>query len=163
MQTLGLKHRVPDCRCSSALNAQTSQSELSPADAVHQLDAGDRDRRIPESLEAQHHGEALLHAPMVLLYQVIQVFRRAQLRVRGERAIAFQLAHRTVRCSVAVERDCLRAAPLAFDRFTKERLGGCDIAPGAQPEIDRPARPVNGTVEVAPLASDLDVCLVDPP
>ena len=61
---------------------------------------------------------------MVLLYQITQVFRRAQLRVRGQRAIGFQLAHRTVRCGVAVQRDCPRAALLAFDRFTKERLGG---------------------------------------
>jgi hypothetical protein len=52
---------------------------------------------------------------------------------------------------------------LAFDRFTKECLGGGDIALGAQPEIDRPARPINGTIQVAPLALDLDVGLVDPP
>src|ERR1700758_3973740 len=74
VQTLGLEHRVPDCRRSSALNAQRSQSELSLADAMHQLDADDRDRRIPEFLEPEHHGDALLHAPMVLLNQVVQVF-----------------------------------------------------------------------------------------
>jgi hypothetical protein len=34
------------------LNGQMSQSELSLADAMHQLDAGDCDRRIPEPLEA---------------------------------------------------------------------------------------------------------------
>jgi hypothetical protein len=67
-----------------------------------------------------------------------------------------------VRCRVAVQRDCSRAALLAFDRFAEERLGGRDIALGAQPEVDRPARPINGTIQVAPLASNLDVCLVDP-
>jgi hypothetical protein len=41
-------------------------------------------QRRPRSLRS---GNALLHAPMVLLYQVVQVFRRAQLCVRGERAI----------------------------------------------------------------------------
>jgi hypothetical protein len=45
------KRRVPDCRRSSALNAQTPQSDLSLADAMHQLDAGDRDRRIPGHLK----------------------------------------------------------------------------------------------------------------
>jgi hypothetical protein len=55
-------------------------------------------------LEAEHHSDALLHAPMVLLYLVIQMFRRAQLRVRSERAIGFQFAHRTVGCGVAVQR-----------------------------------------------------------
>jgi hypothetical protein len=44
---------------------------------MHQLDAGDRERRIFEPLEAQHHSDALLHAPVVLLNQVVQVFRRA--------------------------------------------------------------------------------------
>jgi hypothetical protein len=45
-----------------------SQSKLSLPDAMQQLDAGDRDRRICEPLEAEHHSDALLHAPMVLLY-----------------------------------------------------------------------------------------------
>jgi len=62
-------------RCSFALNAETSQSELPLPDAVQQLDAGDRDCRICEPLKAEHHRDALLHAPMVLLYQGIQVFR----------------------------------------------------------------------------------------
>src|SRR6516162_7474853 len=98
---------------------------------------------------------------MVLLDHVVQVFRRAQLGARGQRAIGLQLTHCTVRCGVAIQRDCPRAALLAFDRFTKERLGCRHIAPGAQPEVDRPTRPVNGPVQVAPLASDLDVGLVD--
>ena len=84
--------------------------------------------------EAEHHSNPLLHTPMVLLDQVVQVFRRAQLGVSGQRAIGFQLTHRTVRCGVTVQRDGPRAALLAFDRFTKERLGSRDIAPGAQPE-----------------------------
>jgi hypothetical protein len=48
------------------LNAQTCQCELSLAVAVHQLDTGDRDRRIFEVLEADHHSDALLYASMVL-------------------------------------------------------------------------------------------------
>jgi len=56
-----------------------------------------------------------------------------------QRAIGFQLAHCTVRCGVAVQRDCLRGALLAFDRFADERLGGRDVAFSAQPEVDRPA------------------------
>jgi hypothetical protein len=66
------------------LMAETSHRKLPLADTVHQLDAGDRDHRITELLEAEHHSEALLHAPMVLLNQVVQVFRRTQLRVRRQ-------------------------------------------------------------------------------
>ncbi|SDR54815.1 Porin subfamily protein [Rhizobiales bacterium GAS191] len=37
------------------MNVKTSKSELSLTDAMHQLNAGDRDRRIREPLEAEHH------------------------------------------------------------------------------------------------------------
>jgi hypothetical protein len=68
-----------------------------------------------------------------------------------------------MRCCIAVQRDCLQGTLLAPDRFAKERLGGRNIAFDAQPEVDRPAGPVNGTVQVAPFASDLDVGLVNSP
>jgi len=42
----------PRLQAQLGLERQTSQCELSLPDAVQQLDAGDRDRRIPESLEA---------------------------------------------------------------------------------------------------------------
>jgi hypothetical protein len=48
------------------LNAQTCQCELFLVDAVHQPDTGDRDRRIFEAREADHHSDALLYASMVL-------------------------------------------------------------------------------------------------
>jgi hypothetical protein len=47
-----------------------------------------------------------------------------------------------MRCSVAVQRDYPRGALSAFDGFTKERLGGRDIALGTQPEFDRPVASV---------------------
>ena len=59
------------------------------ADAVHQLDAGDRDRRIPECLEAEHHGDPLLHASMVLLNRIIQVFDERSFVSAGSEPSAF--------------------------------------------------------------------------
>jgi len=44
------------------LKAQTWQSELSFADAMHKLDAGDRNRRILEPLEAEHRSAMVLVA-----------------------------------------------------------------------------------------------------
>jgi hypothetical protein len=41
---------------------------------MHQLDAGDRDGCVPEPLEAEHRGDALLHGPVVLFDQVIEEF-----------------------------------------------------------------------------------------
>jgi hypothetical protein len=59
------------------LNAETSQFELSLPNAVQQLEAGDRDRCIAEPLETEHHGDALLHTPMVLLVTELLVERCA--------------------------------------------------------------------------------------
>jgi hypothetical protein len=42
---------------------------------VQQLDAGDCDCRGFEPLEAQHWTDAELHPAMILLDQVVQVFR----------------------------------------------------------------------------------------
>jgi hypothetical protein len=56
---------VPDSGRSSALNTESTQPELSFAYAVHQFNAGDRDRRVAELLEPQHDRNALLDAAMV--------------------------------------------------------------------------------------------------
>ena len=101
---------------------------------------------VAELLEPQHYSNALLDAAVVLLNQVIEVFRRTQFGVPRQRTVGFQLTHRTVRCSVPVQRDRLRWTPLTLDRLAEESLGGSDVAPGAQPEIDCPARPVHGTI-----------------
>ena len=158
-----MEHGIPHCRRKSTLDTQTSQSELSLADAMHQFDTGDRNRRGREALEAQHRGNSLFHAPMVLLDQIVQVLRRPELRLGGQQAIGFQLTHRTVRRGIAVQSDRPGSIVLAFDRLPKKRLGGRDIALGAQPEVNRPPRPIHGTIEIAPFASNFDVCLVHPP
>jgi hypothetical protein len=67
VETSSLEHGIPHCRRKSTLDTQTPQSELSLSDAMHQFDAGDRNRRGREALEAQHRGDSLFHAPMVLL------------------------------------------------------------------------------------------------
>jgi hypothetical protein len=99
VQTSDPKYRVPDCRCSSALNVQTSQCELTFPDAVQQLDAGNRDRRISEALEAEHHSNALLHAPMVLLYQLFRYFDERSFVSAGSEPSA--LSSRTARWDAA--------------------------------------------------------------
>ena len=68
-----------------------------------------------------------------------------------------------MRRSIAVQRDRLRGALLALHRLAEEGFGRGYVTPGAQPEVDRPTRPIDGTIEIAPLASDPDVCLVNTP
>src|SRR5215218_6464210 len=51
---------------------------------------------------------------------------------------------------------------LIFQRLAEEALGGLQVALGREEEVDRRAVLVDGPVQVAPLAPDLDVCFVDP-
>jgi hypothetical protein len=101
---------------------------------------------IAELLEPQHRSDTLLDAAMVLLNQIIEIFRRPQLGLRRQRTIGLQLVHCSVRRGVAVQCDRLWLTLLTLDRFAEEGLGGSDIAPGAQPEVDCLTRPVHGTI-----------------
>jgi hypothetical protein len=51
---------------------------LAFADALHQRDTADCDRRIFVALQAQHHREMLLHASMILLSDVVTRWDRAE-------------------------------------------------------------------------------------
>ena len=44
--------------------------------------------------------------------------------------------------------------------LAQEPLGGCQVAAVAEPELDRVAMAVDGTIEVFPSASDFDVSLI---
>jgi hypothetical protein len=100
---------------------------------------------------------------MILLDQVVQILRRSQRRVRGQKLVRLHFTHRTVRRSITVQRDCLRSEPLTPDRFREECLGRSDIAPGAEPEVDRLSCAVNCTVKIDSFSADFHIRLVDSP
>jgi hypothetical protein len=104
-------------------------------DPAQQFDAGDGDRRGSEPLQAEHWSQPRFHAAMVLLDQVVQIFRRAHLRALGYLAVSHHLAHRSVGRCIAVQCDRPWGRSLALERLTKERLGRSDIAPAAQAEV----------------------------
>jgi len=95
---------------------------------------------VAQALEAQHHCNALFHAPVVLLDQIAQVLRRPQLRVGGQQANGFQLAHPAMRRSIAVQSDRPRSIVLAFDCLPKERLGATSLLALSRKSTVRPAR-----------------------
>ena len=80
----GSEDRVPDFGRSSALSSETPHTKLSLTDAMHKLNAGDRDRRIAKLLEPLHRSDTLLDTAMVLLNQVIEILRRPQLGLRRQ-------------------------------------------------------------------------------
>src|SRR3954469_20782468 len=50
---------------------------------------------------------------------------------------------------------------LVFQRLAEEALGGLEVALCREQEVHGRAVLVDGPVQIAPLAADLDVCLVD--
>ena len=50
---------------------------------MHGLDAGNQSLRTPERFEPQHRTGNSLHRPMVLLNDVVEVFRLAQFNINA--------------------------------------------------------------------------------
>ena len=112
------------------MNTEMSQPELPFADAVHRLDAGDGGRSIAELLEAEHHSDALLDASVVLLNEVVEIFRRADLGPAAALVFFEAFPRRPMRGLITVERDLLRQPTLSLKRPPKERFGRRDIPLG---------------------------------
>lgn len=87
------KTGIPEHRSNCISQAKLYQTELPFADATHQFKTRERDRRVPETFEAEHHVGSGLDVAMVLLDQVIEILRRSDLRVFWQQAIGLQLAY----------------------------------------------------------------------
>jgi hypothetical protein len=119
---------IPDGRHSGIFDPGTGEVELPLANAVHQLDAGNRGRGAPEPFEAGHHVPSGLDVSMVLLDHVVQVLRGPDLRVLSQQAIGLHFTHRPMRSSIAIERDRLRRLALMFDRLSERGFGRAHVA-----------------------------------
>src|SRR6266853_5626770 len=71
--------RVPQFRHRRSAPAEFARLELPLLDLLGQLDSRDRYHRVVESLESQHRPDSLLHSPMVLLHQIVQVLAGSNL------------------------------------------------------------------------------------
>src|ERR1700682_1447464 len=99
------KCRVPQIRHRRIAPAEFARLELSLVDLLCQLDSGDRYDRVVESLESQHRPDSLLHSPMVLLYQIVQVLAGSNLDATRKFAVFLHLSNRPVRGCIGVQRD----------------------------------------------------------
>ena len=133
------------------------------ADPSQQFDPGHRDRGGLEPLEPEHRTDPRLHAPMVLLREVIQVLRRSQLRVSSQFTVSLHLAHCAVRCGLAVQRDGPRARALTFDRLAEERLGRGNVTLWAETEVNGISCAIDRPVEIDPSTLDFHLGLVHTP
>ena len=71
---------IPDGERSGIFESKNPEVELPLANAVHQLDAGNRGRSTPEPFESEHHIRSGLDVSMVLLNQNVQILRGPDLR-----------------------------------------------------------------------------------
>jgi hypothetical protein len=82
---------------------------------------------------------------MILLDQVVHILRRSQSRLLRQRLVSLHYAYYAVRRRVTLQCDGFRSEPLTRDRLREEGLRRGNIAPGAEPEVDRLSRSINGT------------------
>src|SRR5262249_12353997 len=115
--------RVPQFRHSRMASTEFARLELPLLNLLCQLDSGDRYHRFIESLDSQHRPDALLHSPMVLLHQIIQVLAGSNLDATGKFAVFFHLPYGTVRGRIGVQRD-LRGHASVLHRAAEKRFGG---------------------------------------
>ena len=145
-------HRASDLRC----------VELSFFDFVCQLDSTQRYFRIPKYLESKHWITSLLHLPVILLNQVIQVLVGPDERLSGQDAFGLQFGDGLMGRLIAVERDLLRNL-IITDRLLEEAYGGRFIPVLSQQEIYSLALLIDRAVEIAPLTFHFDIGFIDSP
>jgi len=94
--------RIPNSRRSGIFEVERCEIELTLANAMHQLDACNRGWGAPEPPKAKRDLRPGLDVAMVLLYQVVQVFKYFEDLTSvsaGSKPSAF--ISRTARCEAA--------------------------------------------------------------
>src|SRR5450432_3710662 len=127
---------VPQFRHRGIAPAEFARLKLPLLDFLCQLDSGDRYDRVVESLESQHRPDSLLHSPMILLHQVVQVLAGSNLDATRKFAVFLHLPHRPVRGRIGVQGD-LRGHSSVLHCAAQKRFGGVHVPVPAQKEIDR--------------------------
>src|SRR4051794_17339694 len=139
-------------------------AHLSLGQHRHGLDPGQGSPRRPEARKAEHRPGQALHAAVILLDQVVEPAATAMAGEAPQLAIPLHLAQRAGAALEPVGHDSAWIAGVVpAKRLAEEALGRLLVPLGAEPEVDRLPRAVDGTVEVAPLPIDPHVGLVNVP
>src|SRR5215213_6696702 len=134
---------------------------LSLGEHRHRLHPGQRPSRRPEALEPQHGSCPALDPAVVLLDEVVEPAPAPVPGEAPELALPLHLPHRPGVALEAIGHDLPRVAGvLAAERTLEEALGRLLVALGAEQEVDRLPRAVDGPVQVAPAPADPDEGLV---
>ena len=127
---------------------------------MHDLDAGEQDAGAAQRLEADHRSGNAFDCAVVLLDEVVEVFRLAHLDVQTAVGLDARDCSR-VRAAL-VDGDLLGHAVQVYGAL--EECPGCGVVwLGAQQEVNGVAVAVDRPLQLPPLAADLHVGLVHPP
>ena len=69
------ENRIPDSGRLVVFDAKLSEFELTFSDPMYEFDAGDGDRGAPKPLQSKHRTQAEFDGSVILLNEIIQVFR----------------------------------------------------------------------------------------
>src|SRR3954469_5778720 len=144
----------------------SGNAELSFEDFVHEFNTHQNPASVIEGLKAEHRLDAQFHAPMVLLHDVVQVLTRADLDWILRPIIEF-VAHahpaegRVTRFE-AIQRDATRLS-VSLESLSKESLGCSHISCTAEVRFHRTTNFIYGTVQIHPVAANLDIGLIAAP
>ena len=136
---------------------------------VNHLDPAHDPTGSGHRLESEHGSDPPLDGPVVLLNTIVEIGTLPD-------ADGFQLTPRAIFepvCGIAgqdglavrlaaVDHNPLRSA-MPLKSLAQEPLGSGEIAPLAEPELDRVAIAVDRPVQLPPPPADLDVCLINMP
>src|SRR4029453_3151540 len=86
---------------------------------------------VPKPFKPQHRSQPVLHSPVVLFDQVVQILTTSHQHALRQLAARLQIGYRTVGGGIGVEGD-LRRSPLLAHGFAEKCFGRCDIALTAQ-------------------------------
>jgi hypothetical protein len=129
-------------------------------DHVHAFYTSERALRCVKGLAPQHGAGNPFDCSVVLFHDVVEVFDLAD-RDRGPMLLIVTLDGGFIGVT-AVNRDRL-GDTMPADGLLEKPSGGLLVAMFGKQKVDGLAVFVDGAIELAPLALDLDVCLVHPP
>ena len=133
------------------------------AQPQHRLEAGDRTPGCVERAEAADPRYRSLDPEVVALDALLQVLSDVADRRSWQQARLAAVGDGGWVGTSAIGADAIQGEQrLILEHLAEEALGGVEIAVGGEQEVDRLAMLIDGAVEVAPLAADLDVGLIDP-
>jgi hypothetical protein len=104
----------------------------------------------------------MLHLPVILFNQVVQVLVGPDERLSGQDALGLQFGDGLMRRLTTVECDLLRGLMTA-DRLLEEAYGGRFIPVFTQQEVDCLTLIIDRAVEIAPLTIHFDIGFINSP